>query len=50
MPSELLDPRAAAPDKTDYDRRAKELAGKFVKNFEQYTGASAKIRAAGPHI
>jgi len=50
MPSEMLDPRAAAPDKTDYDRRAKELAGKFVKNFEQYTGASAKIRAAGPHI
>jgi len=50
MPADLLDPRTAAPDKADYDRRAKELAGKFVKNFEQYTGASAKIRAAGPRL
>ena len=50
MTAEMLDPRAVAKDKADYDRRAKDLAGKFVKNFEQYTGVSAEIRAAGPRI
>jgi len=50
LPTEILDPRIAAKDKVDYERRAKDLAGKFAKNFEQYTGVSAEIRAAGPRI
>jgi phosphoenolpyruvate carboxykinase (ATP) len=50
VPSELLAPRYGAKDAADYDRRAKELAAKFVKNFEQYTGASAEIHAAGPRV
>lgn len=48
VPPELLAPRYGAKDGADYDKRAKDLAGKFAKNFEQYTGASAEIRAAGP--
>jgi len=48
MPTKLLDPRATAKDKADYDRRARELAAKFVKNFEQFKGASPEIVAAGP--
>ncbi len=48
VPPEVLDPRSAAKDKDDYDRRAKDLAAKFVKNFEQFKGTSAEIVAAGP--
>ena len=50
VPPELLAPRYGAKDAADYDKRAKDLAAKFLKNFEQYTGASAEIRAAGPHV
>ncbi len=50
VPPELLAPRYGAKDPTDYDQRAKDLAGKFAKNFEQYTSASAEIRAAGPRV
>jgi phosphoenolpyruvate carboxykinase (ATP) len=48
VPPELLAPRYGAKDAADYDRRAKDLAGKFVKNFEQFQGVSAEIVAAGP--
>ena len=50
IPAELLAPRYGAKDAADYNKRAKDLAGKFAKNFEQYTGASAEIRAAGPKV
>lgn len=48
VPSEVLDPRRAAKDAGDYDRRARDLAAKFVKNFEQFKGASPEIFAAAP--
>ena len=50
MPAELLGPRYGAKDAADYDKRAKELAGKFVKNFEQFKGASQEIISAGPRV
>jgi phosphoenolpyruvate carboxykinase (ATP) len=50
VPAELLAPRYGAKDAADYDRRAKDLAGKFVKNFEQFQGVSAEIVAAGPKV
>jgi phosphoenolpyruvate carboxykinase (ATP) len=50
VPPALLAPRYGATDAADYDRRARDLAGKFKKNFEQYTGASAEIHAAGPKV
>ncbi len=50
VPPQLLAPRYGAKDPADYDRRAKDLAAKFVKNFEQYAGISAEIRAAGPRV
>jgi phosphoenolpyruvate carboxykinase (ATP) len=50
VPPELLAPRYGAKDPADYDQRAKDLAAKFAKNFEQYTSASAEIRAAGPKL
>ena len=50
IPAELLAPRYGAKDAADYDRRAKDLAGKFVKNFEQFKGVSPEIVAAGPKV
>jgi phosphoenolpyruvate carboxykinase (ATP) len=50
MPPESLAPRYGATDAADYDRRAKDLAAKFVKNFEQFKGVSADILAAGPKL
>ena len=49
-PKELLAPRYGAKDPADYDRRAKDLAAKFVKNFEQFSGVSKEILAAGPRL
>ena len=50
VPPELLAPRYGAKEREDYDKRAKDLAAKFVKNFEQFKGASAEIVAAGPKV
>ncbi len=50
VPAELLRSPYGAKDVADYQQRAKDLAGKFAKNFEQYAGASAEIRAAGPRV
>ncbi len=50
VPPELLAPRYGAKDATDYDRRAKDLAAKFVKNFEQFKDVPAEIVAAGPRV
>ena len=49
IPVEILNPRNTWSDKALYDTKANDLAGKFVKNFEQYVeGASAEILAAAP--
>ncbi|MCF8283842.1 MAG: phosphoenolpyruvate carboxykinase (ATP) [Sphingobacteriales bacterium] len=51
VPVEILNPRNTWADKALYDTQANDLAGKFVKNFEQYAeGASAEILAAAPKV
>jgi phosphoenolpyruvate carboxykinase (ATP) len=51
VPSEILNPRNTWADKTAYDAKANELAGKFVKNFQQYAeGTSEEILAAAPKV
>lgn len=51
VPSELLFPRNAWPDKEMFDQKASELAEKFVKNFEQYADfANDEIKAAAPKV
>jgi len=49
VPEDILNPRNTWKDKSVYDAKAKDLAGKFKKNFEQFAAtASAEVRNAGP--
>lgn len=49
VPDEILNPRNTWKDKSAYDAKAKDLAEKFKKNFEQFAaGASEEVRNAGP--
>ena len=51
MPSEILNPKNTWADKAAYDSKQKDLAARFVKNFQKYADrASEKIRAAAPRI
>ena len=46
----ILDPRDTYADAAEWDTKAKDLAGRFVKNFVKYTGndAGKALVAAGP--
>ena len=47
--ADVLDPRASWADKDAYDASARELAGMFRDNFQQYAEhVSAEVLAAGP--
>ncbi len=51
VPSEILDPRSTWTDKEAYDKKANELAGLFIKNFEKYADrANEEILAAAPKV
>ena len=48
----ILDPRDTYADASQWDEKAKDLAGRFVKNFVKYTGndAGKALVAAGPKV
>jgi len=49
VPDEIMNPRDSWKDKNAYDRKARELAAMFEKNFaENASDASAEIKQAGP--
>ena len=50
VPNEVLDPRNTWSDKEAYDKSAKDLAARFIKNFEKYTGMDRNIVEAGPKL
>jgi phosphoenolpyruvate carboxykinase (ATP) len=51
VPSEILNPRETWADKEAYDKKANELAGLFVKNFEKYAAqANEEIMSAAPVV
>lgn len=48
----ILDPRDTYKDKTEWERKAQDLAIKYIKNFEQYTNTDEGKRLvdAGPKV
>ncbi len=50
--SKILDPRDTYADAKEWEEKAKDLAGRFIKNFEKYTdNAEGKaLVAAGPQL
>lgn len=49
VPAGVLNPRSTWSDPSAYDAKAKELAERFKKNFEQFASAvSAAVQGAGP--
>ena len=48
----ILDPRDTYTDPAEWDAKAKDLAGRFIKNFGKYTGndAGKALVAAGPQL
>ncbi|MDP9268144.1 MAG: phosphoenolpyruvate carboxykinase (ATP) [Acidobacteriota bacterium] len=47
IPERVLNPRDSWTDKNAYDKKAAELAERFVKNFQRFDAPEA-VRAAGP--
>ena len=51
VPERLLRPRETWSDPEDYDRRARDLAGRFREHFEPFADhVDEAVRAAGPEI
>jgi phosphoenolpyruvate carboxykinase (ATP) len=48
VPANVLDARGMWADKSAYDRAAKDLAGRFNKNFAKFSGVSQEILEAAP--
>ena len=50
MDTNILDPRNTYANPEEWDTKAKDLAGRFEKNFVKYTGndAGKALVAAGP--
>ena len=48
----ILDPRDTYADAAQWDEKAKDLAGRFIKNFKKYEGneAGKALVAAGPKL
>ena len=48
----ILDPRDTYADAAQWDEKAKDLAGRFIKNFKKYEGneAGKALVAAGPQL
>ncbi|MBQ8914250.1 MAG: phosphoenolpyruvate carboxykinase (ATP), partial [Lachnospiraceae bacterium] len=48
----ILDPRDTYADASAWDEKAKDLAGRFVKNFAKYEGneAGKALVSAGPQL
>ncbi|HMM31529.1 MAG TPA: phosphoenolpyruvate carboxykinase (ATP) [Clostridia bacterium] len=48
VPDDVLNPRNVWADKAAYDKMAKDLAGRFFKNFSKYQNMPKHIVDAGP--
>ena len=48
----ILDPRDTYSDASEWEKKAQDLAGRFIKNFKKYEGneAGKALVAAGPKL
>jgi len=46
----LLDPRDTYANKNEWEEKAKSLAAKYIKNFEQYLPQGKDLLASGPQL
>ncbi len=48
----ILDPRDTYADASEWDEKAKDLAGRFIKNFAKYESneAGKALVSAGPQL
>lgn len=49
---DILDPRDTYENKTEWETKAKDLAARYIKNFEQYTNTEEgkRLVSAGPQL
>jgi phosphoenolpyruvate carboxykinase (ATP) len=50
VPAEMLQPRGSWKQPNRYDAQARDLARRFLKNFEPYAASAPDIAAAGPKV
>ena len=50
VPGEILDPRGQWSEGAAYDRAARDLAGRFSRNFAKFSAVSEDIRCAAPAV
>ena len=50
LPAKVLNPSAAWEDKADYEKKHKELASLFIKNFKKFNIEDEDICNAGPKV
>jgi phosphoenolpyruvate carboxykinase (ATP) len=50
--SDILDPRSTYADVAEWEKKARSLAAKYIKNFEQYTDTpeGKALISAGPQL
>ena len=48
--SYILDPRSTYSNVAEWEEKAKSLAAKYIKNFEQYLPEGSNLIAAGPQL
>ena len=51
--AEILDPRNTYKDPTEWDKRAKALAAKFIENFKKFSATNEeckRLEKYGPHL
>jgi len=48
----ILDPRDTYADAAEWEKKAKDLAARFIKNFDKFSGneAGKALIAAGPKL
>ena len=51
VPDDILDPASSWPNRTEYDKKYRQLAERFIDNFRKFEDQSpAEVVQAGPHL